>query len=161
LPARRSPRRAVTAGILATCLLVLGIVIGTQLSHGQATRGVAETQPGTAQPSSTTTPADSSVCTAQFDVTNSWPGGYQALVTVRNDNRPTLTGWTVSWALPAGHTINNLWNGTLAENGSSVRVTNASWNATVASHDTATFGLVANAPEPARTTSPTLTCQGS
>jgi cellulase/cellobiase CelA1 len=62
----------------------------------------------------------------------------------------------VRWALPAGNTINNLWNGTLSQDGTQVTVRNASWNATVAANASTDFGLTANAPAAPRLT---LTCQ--
>ena len=156
LPARKPSRRAIGVGIVALLLVTAGIVIGTLIGDRPATVVAANTQ--SAQPTPTTTTADNPGCAARYEVTNSWPGGYQATVTVLNNDRPALTGWEVRWALPAGHSINNLWNGTLAQDGSSVTVTNANWNAVVAAQDSTTFGLTANEPNGDGPARPALTC---
>lgn len=67
------------------------------------------------------------VCTATYKVVNQWPGGFQGEVTV---TAPAGTsGWTVSWTFADGQTVNQLWNGTFTQSGSSVTVHNTSWNA--------------------------------
>ena len=158
LPARKPSRRAIGVGIGALLLITAGIVIGTLLVDRPATVVAANTQSTQPTPP-TTTPADNPGCAARYEVTNSWPGGYQVTVTVLNNELPALTGWEVRWALPAGHSINSLWNGTLAQDGPSVTVTNANWNAVVAANDSTTFGLTANEPNGDGPARPTLTCR--
>jgi hypothetical protein len=161
LPARRPSRRAIAVGVGALCLIAGGVVIGTIIASGGSTTQAGPPETSTVAPATTTT-VESSRCEATFDVTGSWPGGYNASVTVRNNGGPALSGWTVRWTLPAGHTISNLWNGTLAQNGSSVTVTNASWNATVDANGSTEFGFTANLPgstQPAGNLAPTLRCQ--
>ncbi|WP_211299789.1 cellulose binding domain-containing protein, partial [Amycolatopsis lexingtonensis] len=76
-------------------------------------------------------------------MTNSWPGGYQVQVTVRNDHREDLSGWSVRWSLPDGHHITGLWNGDYTVDGSTVTVDNAAWNAKLNANATTTFGFIA------------------
>jgi hypothetical protein len=157
---RRPPRRAVVAGVSAVCLLAVGVLIGSLLNGGRG-RGdaVAVSAPTpTSEAPVSTTPPRTSACLASYEVTNSWPGGYQVLVTVRNDDRPSFTGWTVRWELPAGHSINNLWNGSLSQHGSSVTVSNTSYNSVLSAHDTTSFGLIATSRggDPTR---PSVTCE--
>jgi hypothetical protein len=57
-----------------------------------------------------------------------------------------LTGWTVSWALPAGHDVVNLWQGVLDRLGTTVTVTNADYNVTVPAGGTTTFGFTGSGP---------------
>jgi len=80
-------------------------------------------------------------CTARYEITNAWPGGSQAQVTVQNDRPRRLTGWTVTWVQPRGAGIRDLWNGTLSQVGSAVTVTDAGWNALVEPDGSASFGL--------------------
>lgn len=151
LSARRHvPRKVIAMVAGAAVLVAAGVVIGTVV------RGE---RPGNAQtnPTTTTTTA-TTACDARYEVTNSWPGGYQAEVTVRNTSPNGLTGWTVTWQPPAGHTIGNLWNGTLAQNATAVTVTNAGYNAVVPAGGTTTFGFVAAGPEPAR---PAVSCSAA
>ncbi len=144
---RHVPRRVIAMVAGAVVLVAAGVVIGI-VAQGE--------RPGSAQANSiTTTTAPTSACDARYDVTNSWPGGYQVEVTVHNTSPRGLTGWTVTWQPAAGHTIGNLWNGTLTQNATAVTVTNAGHNAVVPSGGTTTFGFVAAGPEPAR---PAVTC---
>ncbi|HVV08544.1 protein kinase domain-containing protein [Amycolatopsis sp.] len=147
----RLPRRAVVAGAGAVALVAAGVLIGSLLNNGQDS-GMAA--PG--MPSPTTTTTARPACEASYEVTNSWPGAYQVQVTVRSEDRQ-LTGWTVSWEVPAGHTVNNLWNGTLTQRGTAVTVSNASYNAVLSAGSTTSFGLIAAGPDgPVR---PEVTCQ--
>ncbi|WP_053721305.1 protein kinase domain-containing protein [Saccharothrix sp. NRRL B-16348] len=106
----------------------------------------------TSAPTTTTTvptsatPAGPRTCTARFSITNSWPGGYQAHVTVRNVSGNPLTAWTVTWPRPASHAISNLWNGTLTVDDDSVTVTNAAHNGKLPADASTTFGFTANGP---------------
>ncbi|HEU5472532.1 MAG TPA: protein kinase [Actinophytocola sp.] len=103
---------------------------------------------GTGEPSTSDTPAVAPApggCSARYAVTNAWPGGYQAEITV-NTPGPAIAGWAVRWALPAGHTITNLWRGTLQQDGSAVTVVNLDYNGQMAANGSTTFGLTANAP---------------
>ncbi|MGW4206776.1 protein kinase domain-containing protein [Lentzea sp. NPDC004789] len=147
---RRRARRAIAMVVGAAVLVGAGVVIGTIV---RGDRG------GNAQAASTTTTTTTApaaaVCDARYEVTNSWPGGYQAEVTVRNTGARDLSGWTVTGQLPAGHTIGNLWNGVLTQKATAVTVTNAGFNAVLPAGGTTTFGFVAAGPEPAR---PAMSC---
>ena len=141
------PRRVIAMVAGAAVLVAGGVVIGTVVQGDRP--GSAQTNP------TTTTTTATSACDARYEVTNSWPGGYQVEVTVRNTSPQGLTGWTVTWQPAAGHTIGNLWNGTLTQNATAVTVTNAGHNAVIANGATTSFGFVAAGPEPAR---PAVTC---
>ncbi|MEV4052293.1 protein kinase [Amycolatopsis sp. NPDC049688] len=161
LRVRRPRRRLVLAGAAGAVLLALGVVIGTVIVPDGTP--VATPVPSAA-PSSTppvpapTTPADLG-CAARYEVTNSWPGGYQVLVTVRNDRAAGLSGWRVRWTLPAGHRITGLWNGTFTVDGSTVTVENAAWNAKLDADGTTTFGLIALTQNGSGDARPALTCR--
>jgi predicted carbohydrate-binding protein with CBM5 and CBM33 domain len=93
---------------------------------------------GATAPPPTTTP-----CSASYSITNSWPGGFQGLVTVSNPSTSTQYGWTVSWIMPTGESINSAWNGVLSQAGSLATVTNASWNNVLNPGGSTTFGFTA------------------
>lgn len=139
---RHVPRRVIAMVAGAAALVAAGVVIGTFVQGDRP--GSAQTNP------TTTTTTATSACDARYEVTNSWPGGYQVEVTVRNTSPRGLTGWTVTWQPSAGHTIGNLWNGTLTQNATAVTVTNAGHNAVLPTGGTTSFGFVATGPEPAR-----------
>ncbi|WNV85140.1 cellulose binding domain-containing protein [Umezawaea sp. Da 62-37] len=120
---------------------------------------VAGQYKGTTPPTTTTTtttttaPPPTGACSATYRTVNSWPGGFEGEVTVLAGASGT-TGWTTKWTTAAGQTINQLWNGALSVNGSSMSVKNLSWNGTLAPNGTAKFGFQ-SAGTPS---SPVLTC---
>jgi hypothetical protein len=163
---RRPPRlRRVAVGAAAVCLISAGVAAGLVLTDRSETTAVLIGNPRTTVTTShtvrgtTTAPAPvpppvrapgASVapeapprtgCTARFELTNFWPGGTQARITVHNDRPTRLTGWTVTWELPAGAGIRDVWNGTLTRTGPTVTVTDAGWNAVLAPDASVSFGL--------------------
>ena len=162
LRVRRPRRRLVLAGVAGAVLLALGVLIGTVLVPGGTTTVAApvSSAPGSSSsgPGARTTPADLG-CAARYEVTNSWPGGYQVQVTVRNDRAADLSGWSVRWQLPAGHRISGLWNGSFTVDGSTVTVENAAWNAKLRAEATTTFGLIALTQNGSDDARPALTCR--
>jgi endoglucanase len=123
------------------------------------------TRPPTTAVPTTTRPPTSSVpttgapptgaCSATYAITNSWPGGFGATVTVRAGNA-AINGWTVRWTYANGQTISQLWQGALTASGSSITVRNLDYNGSLAANATTTFGFNAswNGANPV----PTLTC---
>jgi hypothetical protein len=101
------------------------------------------TQPPTTQPPTSPPPTGSAACTGTYSLVNSWPGGYQAQVVVKNIGSGTLNSWQLSWAFPSGNTISSLWNGTYTLSGGTVTVTNASYDGSLAPGATATVGFTA------------------
>jgi len=89
-------------------------------------------------------PPPSQTCSAAYTVTNTWPGGFQANVTVTNPNATNINSWTVSWTAPDGETVSSAWNGTVSSAGSLVTVKSASWDGVVAPKASVSFGLTAN-----------------
>lgn len=142
LPSPRPRRRGIFTAAAAVLLVTAGLVVGLVINKG--TEQPASLPNALAPvPSSTTTP---SACEAKYEITNSWQNGYQALVTVSNNATRPLNGWTVTWTLPGGQKIDNLWNGTLSQDGKTVRVAPAQWN--VAVDKTTTFGFIAGTDGP-------------
>jgi hypothetical protein len=113
------------------------------------------TVPPTTPPA--TTPPVTGACAATYSITNSWSTGFQAGVTV-TAGKTAISNWKVTWTLPSGQAITQLWSGTLAQSGSAITVTNASFNGSLAAGASTTFGFTANG---SSTPSPTLTCTGS
>ena len=99
--------------------------------------------PSSAPPSSSAPPPPPGACTATYQAVNSWPGGFQAQVTVKA-GASAINGWTVTWTLASGQTITQLWNGTLTTSGSAVTVKNLSYNGALGAGASATFGFTAN-----------------
>ncbi|WP_430784434.1 cellulase family glycosylhydrolase [Actinoplanes sp. G11-F43] len=82
--------------------------------------------------------------TAAFSVQSSWNNGYQAQVTVTNDRSSAISTWKVELTLPAGTSVNQAWNATLATGGNTYTFTPAGWNATIPAGGSTSFGLIVN-----------------
>ncbi|MEO3813543.1 cellulose binding domain-containing protein [Sphaerisporangium sp. B11E5] len=89
----------------------------------------------------TTTGGGTGGCTATYRITNSWQGGFQGEVTVRNNGTSAITGWTVAWTFANGQTITQIWSGTHTQSGASVSVRNVAYNGNVGAGATASFGF--------------------
>jgi mannan endo-1,4-beta-mannosidase len=84
-------------------------------------------------------------------VTGSWQGGFQGQVVVKNTSSATINNWKLGWTFPGNQAINNLWGGTVTQSGTSVSVTNASYDGTLAPGATTTIGFTstgASTPSP-------------
>ncbi|MFE9652432.1 cellulose binding domain-containing protein [Micromonospora sp. NPDC006431] len=90
-----------------------------------------------------TTPNPAGGCTATYRVTNSWAGGFQGEVTVRNNGSPT-SAWSVAWNFADGQRIAQLWGGTYTQNGTLVVVGDAGYNAALGTGASTTFGFLAS-----------------
>ncbi|MCP2322240.1 poly(3-hydroxybutyrate) depolymerase [Hamadaea flava] len=110
---------------------------------------------GSPSPSSSSSgsPAPGGACGATYRTINTWPGGFQGEVTVSAGNAP-ITGWTVRWTLASGQTITQVWSATLSAAGSNVTMSNVSYNGSVGSNASTTFGFLANGSP----STPSLTC---
>ncbi|GAB4000082.1 hypothetical protein GCM10029992_30890 [Glycomyces albus] len=101
-----------------------------------------------------TDPGGSGECEADYSVANDWGSGFTANVEV------TATGgsgaWEVSWSWPGDQQITNSWSSTISESGSSVTASGASYNATLSSGASTSFGF--NAAYTGSNNEPELTC---
>lgn len=74
-----------------------------------------------------------SYCQVTYTVTNQWSGGFGGSITVQNTSSSAWTSWSLTFAFPAsGQSVSQGWNGTFAQSGQNVTVTNMSWNGNVA-----------------------------
>ncbi|WP_433349041.1 cellulose binding domain-containing protein [Micromonospora sp. CA-111912] len=104
-------------------------------------------------------------CRVDYQVTNQWPGGFGANVTVTNLGDP-LTGWTLTWSFTAGQTVTQAWNATVAQSGARVTATNVGHNGNLPTGGGATFGFngtwnAASNPAPASFAVNGVTCTGA
>ena len=70
-------------------------------------------------------------CHAVYSITNSWPGGFQAAITIQNAGSTAWSSWTLTWTFANGQTIYGLWNGAASQSGSNVTVQNLSYNGSI------------------------------
>ncbi|MFF6993753.1 endo-1,4-beta-xylanase [Streptomyces sp. NPDC008313] len=79
-------------------------------------------------------------CTAAYSVANEWNTGFTGQVTI-SCSGAALSSWKVSWDYGAGQRITQAWNATCAQSGTTVTCSNASYNGTVPSGGSVTFGF--------------------
>ncbi|TDE56285.1 PHB depolymerase family esterase [Nonomuraea mesophila] len=87
-------------------------------------------------------------CSATAAVQSQWGNGYVIQpLTVTNTGTATITSWTVTFTLPAGHTLTGSWNGTVTTSGRTVTVKSVGHNGTLApGASTTSFGFQASRP---------------
>ncbi len=104
----------------------------------------ATTPTPTPTPTPTTTTSGSGTCSGTYSVVNSWSGGFQAQVVVKNTGSGTLNSWALGWTFPGSQAITDLWAGSYTQSGEKVTVNNLSYDGSLAPGATATVGFTAN-----------------
>jgi beta-glucosidase len=121
--------------------------LGTGLTYD-----ATPTPPVTPTPTPTTTPVPSVTptpnptampgCSVIYTVQNDWGSGATINVVIRNNGPAAIDGWRLDWSFSGNQKITNLWNGSFTQNGSSVTVTHAGFNAGIAADGgTVSFGF--------------------
>jgi chitodextrinase len=106
------------------------------------TSPVSNTAQVTTQPGSST-----GTCTAVPTVQTQWSTGYVIQpLTITNTATSAITGWTVTFTLPAGHTLTGSWNGDVTVSGQTVTIRNTAHNGALAPGATTGVGFQATRP---------------
>ena len=82
-------------------------------------------------PTPTPTPITGGACKVTYTVTNQWQGGFGANISITNTSSTAWSSWTLKFTFPGSQQVTQLWNGNVTQSGSSVTVTNASYNGQV------------------------------
>nr|WP_069801983.1 glycoside hydrolase family 48 protein [Thermogemmatispora onikobensis] len=85
----------------------------------------------TPSPTPSPTPTAGLSCRVQYVITGQWPGGFGAMITITNTGTTTINGWTLKFTFANGQTVTQGWNGSFSQSGSTVTVTNLSYNGTI------------------------------
>jgi endo-1,4-beta-xylanase len=99
---------------------------------------------GTGDPTTTTTTTNDpqpTGCTAAYQVTGQWQGGFQAEIKVSAGSTP-VTGWTVTWSFADGQSVSSSWNAVVTTSGGAVSAKNADHNGAIGAGASTTFGFV-------------------
>ncbi|WOI59282.1 glycoside hydrolase family 6 protein [Streptomyces fradiae] len=119
----QSPPRRRTALLAASTLLLTAGATATVLSPSA----------GAAAPG----------CTVDYKVTNEWSNGFGANVTVTNTGDP-VSGWTLEWSFGGNQQVTQHWNAGITQSGAAVTAKNVSWNGSLATGASASFGFNAS-----------------
>jgi cellulase/cellobiase CelA1 len=98
-------------------------------------------------------------CSATYQITNQWQGGFQGAVTVTNTGTVPITGWTTQFTFANGQQITQSWNATVVQSAANVTAKNLSWNGSLGVAASAWFGFLATFT--GTNTAPTPTCVAS
>jgi hypothetical protein len=79
-----------------------------------------------------------SSCNISYTVTNQWPGGFGASLTIKNTGTTSISSWTLAWSFANGQTVTQLWNGSDTQSGANVTVSNLSYNGSIPAGGTLT-----------------------
>jgi hypothetical protein len=82
-------------------------------------------------------------------------------VTVANTGTAATKSWSVGWTYTAGQTVTQLWNGTVTQTGTAVKVVNASYNGAVAAGGSTTFGFLGSTSGTTNPVPSPITCSAS
>ncbi|HZO72454.1 MAG TPA: endo-1,4-beta-xylanase [Ktedonobacteraceae bacterium] len=86
----------------------------------------------TPTPTPTSTPTSGANCSVHYGISNQWNTGFTATVNITNTGSTAINGWTLVFSFPNGQTLQpSPWNGTFSQSGSTVTITNLSYNATI------------------------------
>lgn len=104
-------------------------------------------------------------CEVTYTVVNQWSTGFQAEVSITNNDAP-IDGWTLAFTFPGTQRVNNGWNGGWTQTGTRVTVDDADWNAVIGTGQTLTgIGFVGDLngpnPDPTAFTLNGVACDGA
>ncbi|OWA11691.1 cellulose 1,4-beta-cellobiosidase [Streptomyces sp. CS113] len=108
--------------MLAALTLVAG-ASGTALAAHSASAGAA-----------------AAACTVDYQVQNDWGSGFTAAVTVTNNGAAT-SNWSLGWTYAGSQKVTNSWNAKVTQSGSAVTAANESYNGTLSTGGSASFGF--------------------
>ncbi len=132
-----------------------GLSPATAYTYTVAANGSGSVSAPSASVTATTSAGTSnSGCTAVFQITQQWQGGFQATVTVTNTGTSATSGWTVTWQIPSGQQIISTWSAVTSQSGQTETATNESYNGALASAASTSFGLQGSG----SATVPTVSC---
>ncbi|WMF04498.1 arabinofuranosidase catalytic domain-containing protein [Micromonospora robiginosa] len=79
-------------------------------------------------------------CAVTYTVSSSWPGGFNTNVSVTNLGDP-ISSWRLTWTFTAGQTVTQYWNTTLTQTGAAVTAANVSYNGSIPTGGSTSFGF--------------------
>jgi len=120
------------ASTSATAFPDSGVAAGTYYYKVEAVVGHGSSAPSS-QASATTHAVSSGgvTCHVAYSIVNSWPGGFQAAITIQNTGSTAWSSWDLTWPFANGQTINGVWNGTASQSSGNVTIRNCSYNGTI------------------------------
>ena len=127
-----SSSNRIASGVTATSFSDTGLAPSTTYYYAVEAADSDGVSASSAQAGASTPAASAGGCHVAYSITNQWPGGFQAALTLDNTSASAWTNWTLTWTFANSQTITNLWNGAASQNGANVTVKNFSYNGSIA-----------------------------
>ena len=102
----------------------------------------------------TQTVSPTNACHVDYKVTTQWNVGFQTAITIQNTGTAPVSGWNLTWTWAHDQKITESWNSIYSQSGANAKLTNASYNAAIASGATIS-GIGFNASYSGVNTAPT------
>jgi endoglucanase len=139
--ARRRPRPRTSAVAVVSALALLAAC--TDDDPAPQTPAPSATTAGPTASSGPDVEASEVFCIVDYEVTNEWPGGFGARVTVINTSGPR-EDWVLAWQFDGGQEITESWEAQVEQDGAQVTAAAPSWSTTLADGASASFGFNAS-----------------
>jgi chitodextrinase len=137
--------------LLATVPATTYAVTGLTASTTYQFTVVAIDAAGNASPASnpimvtTSPPPVGSACHVTY-TTNDWNTGFTGNVTIRNEGTDPINGWSFVFTFTGGQQLTQVWQALGGQTGSTVTLTNETYNSSIAPGATVNFGFNASHP---------------
>ncbi|PSL52472.1 mannan endo-1,4-beta-mannosidase [Saccharothrix carnea] len=80
-------------------------------------------------------------CDVTYRVSQSWNGGFQGEVAIKNTSSSAVNGWMLAWSFSNGQTVTQMWHAIASQSGSQVSARNESWNPVIAAGGSLSLGF--------------------
>ncbi len=80
-------------------------------------------------------------CEVEYRINGQWGTGFNTTVLLKNPTDQPIENWTLRWEMPGDEQITQLWNGSSSQTGSSVEVSNLSYNSVIPVGGRVVFGF--------------------
>jgi hypothetical protein len=116
---------------LTTVILHAGSGGGTTPTPTPTPTHTTTPTPTPTTPTPTPTSTSTGTCKVVYTVSSQWSGGFGANISISNTGTTAINGWTLKFTFPGGQTVTQGWNGNFTQSGSTVTVTNVSYNGSI------------------------------
>jgi cellulase/cellobiase CelA1 len=77
-------------------------------------------------------------CHVAYSASEDWATGFVARIAITNSGSTPINGWKLTWTYAGNQQLTQSWDGTYAQTGESIALSNASFNGTITPNATST-----------------------
>jgi len=125
-----SAANRVASNVTATTYSATGLSASMTYYYRVTAANAGGESTATNQASSTTAGATS--CHVVYSVTTQWNVGFGTAIAIQNTGTVALNSWNLTWTWPGSQQITQSWNASYTQTGANAKLTNMSYNPTIA-----------------------------